>query len=216
MKPWIACGVAALAVAGCSSDAASAPTTAPPVVVTTTSASSIPDATTTSSTTTTTTTSTTSTTTLPETTTTLPTEALIKQAVQDYIAAYFACGQAPAQCDPTTFTATQGPSRATVTELIDGMKAQGLHFSTDLRGSYLVAESVSKTSDVEATADYCAYDALTVLGPNGPDGLPTVVNDEVISYQYQYRTYLEGDEWRVGEQHELQRLGGGNLCPPAA
>ncbi|MEY2445132.1 MAG: hypothetical protein QOE00_1712, partial [Ilumatobacteraceae bacterium] len=114
-------------------------------------------------------------TTMPETTTTVATEDLIKQAVQNYFSAYEACGQSPAQCDPALFTSTRGPSRSIVSQLATGMGNQGLHFSDDVRGSYLVAESVSKTSDTEFSAIFCAYDALVVLGPLGPDNLPTVV-----------------------------------------
>jgi hypothetical protein len=157
------------------------------------------------------------TTTLPETTTTVAsTEALIKQAVQDYIAAYFACGQAPAQCDPTTFTASQGPSRATVTELVSGMIREGLHFSSDIRGSYVVPETVTQSSPAEATATFCAYDALIVEGPTAPDGMPTVVNDEILSIRYLYRVFLEGTTWRVGEQTEVAELGNTEKCAPPA
>ena len=126
------------------------------------------------------------TTTLPATTTTVATEDLVKQAVQDYFEAYTVCGTTPATCSPS-FTAAEGPSRAVVTEFAQGLVDQGLYFSTDRRGTYLVAESVSLDSPSQATAIYCAHDALIVLGPNGPDGLPTTVNDEITSFRYQYR-----------------------------
>ncbi|HEY0521243.1 MAG TPA: hypothetical protein VGC84_17265 [Ilumatobacteraceae bacterium] len=153
-------------------------------------------------------------TTLPATTTTIGTEDLIKQAVQDYIAGYFACGQQPASCDAAQFTASEGSSRTTVNELASGMVGAGLHFATDVRGSYLVAESIA-ASDTEATANYCAFDAVTVLGAEGPDGVATVVNDEILSYRYAYHLFLEGGKWRVGSQEQQQQLGEGNLCPPS-
>ena len=96
------------------------------------------------------------------------------------------------------------------------MAARGLYFSTDLRGSYLVAESVSVQSSTEATALYCVFDAAAVMGPIGPDGQPTVVNDQVISLRNEYHLFLENGLWKVGEQLELEELGEGNLCPPAA
>ena len=77
-------------------------------------------------------------------------------------------------------------------------------------------ESVDVSSESEATAIYCAYDGLIVLGPTGPDGQPTTVNDEVMSYRYEYRTYLEDGHWMVGGQDPQGTLGQGNLCPPAA
>ena len=211
----MACGFAVFAVAGCSSDASSAPTT-PPAVLTTTAVSSVPDSTTTSTTTSTSSTSTSTTSTLPAATTTLPTEALIKQAVQDYHAAYWNCGQSPAACDPATFTAIRGKSRSTITELVQGFVQQGLHSSVDLRGSSLVVESTTTNSSTEVAATSCWYDAGIVLGPLGPDGQPTIVNDEITSIRYNLVLYLEHGQWRVGEQLELERLGVGNLCPPVS
>jgi hypothetical protein len=95
------------------------------------------------------------------------------------------------------------------------MAAQGLYFSTDLRGSYLVAESVAIVSMTEATATYCLYDAGAVMGPNGPDGIPTVVDDQILSLRNDYHLFLESGSWKVGEQLPLETLGKGNLCPPA-
>lgn len=211
MKRLLALGVAALVIASCGGNDKSvatvpvaattsvadttAPTTSPPVSTSTTAAAE--------------------TTTLPATTTTVATEDLIKQAVQDYFEAYEQCGTAPATCVPAEFTATEGPSRAIVTEFAQGLAAQGLYFSTDRRGMYLVLESVTVSTPSEATATYCVYDPGIVLGANGPDGLPTVVNDQISSIRYSYGLFLEGGLWRVGRQHEVERLGEGSLCPPS-
>lgn len=214
MKRLIIVGVMAVVAAACSADGSTAATTVPPpisTVVVDTAAS-----TTTPATSSTTSSGTTTTTTMPETTTTtVPTESLIKQAVQDYAIAYHACGAAPASCLPQGFTATQGPSRSIVTQLATGMAAQGFYFSTDLRGSYLAAESVSVNGTSEATTVFCAYDAGAVLGPNGPDGQATVINDVIASVRYEFHLFLEDGTWRVGEQRQLERLGEGMLCPPA-
>ncbi|MGZ4766254.1 MAG: hypothetical protein ACXWBO_07425 [Ilumatobacteraceae bacterium] len=146
----------------------------------------------------------------------MPTETLVKQAVQDYASAYHACGVAPSTCDATSFTSGKGPSRGIVQNLAASMARQGIYFLPDARGSYIVEESVNVVSAAEATAIYCVFDAGTVMGPNGPDGLPTVVDDQVLSFRNEYRVYFEDDRWRVGEKNELERLGDGNLCPPAA
>ena len=212
MKRLIVIGVIAVCASACGGDSAASTTV--PIPVATTVAETTAATTTTSSTTSTTSTSST-TTTVPETTTTVPTEALIKQAVQDYYIAYENCGAAPINCAPEDFTALQGPSRETVKEMATGLVQHGLYFSTDLRGSYLVAEAVSVKSPTEAEATYCMFDAGIVLGPNGPDGSPTVVNDVIASVRYSYRLFLEGDAWLVGEQEQLERLGEGSLCPPA-
>lgn len=212
MKRLIIVGAIGLFLPACSSAGTAAPTTIPQVGATTV-------AETTSTTTTSTTsppTSTTTTSTQPATTTTtMPTKTLIKQAVQDYAIAYHACGAAPAKCVPEGFTATQGPSRSILTQLATGMAAQGYYFSTDLRGSYLAAESVSLNTSSEATAVFCAYDAGAVMGPSGPDGQATVINDVIASVRYEFRLFLEDGSWRVGEQRELERLGQGLLCSPA-
>jgi hypothetical protein len=67
----------------------------------------------------------------------------------------------------------------------------------------------------EATATYCLYDAGAVMGPNGPDGIPTVVDDQILSLRNDYHLFLESGSWKVGEQLPLETLGKGNLCPPA-
>lgn len=216
---WIVIGVSAVIFAACSNGGASGPTgstaatlATSTVAPTTAAATTSPPASTSPPPTTST-----STTTLPASTTTvLSTEDQIKQAVQDYFVAYVKCGQSPVICDPSSFTASQGPSRSVVNDLISGMRNAGLYFSDELRGSYLVAESVTTASAVEATAVYCVYDALIVLGPGGPDGAPTVVNDRVENIRYQYQLYLEDDVWRVGQQHELEHLAEGSTCPIAA
>ncbi|MEY2552634.1 MAG: hypothetical protein QOC57_494, partial [Ilumatobacteraceae bacterium] len=206
MKRSIVICVATAALAACSSSGASIATTVAPVVTTAVADTKV------ASTTTTTTAPAVSTmtpTTMPETTTTVATEDLIKQAVQNYFVAYHQCGVTPSICDVPTFTASQGHSRATVTELATGMAAQGLHFLPDARGSYIVADSFSVVSPSEATAIFCVYDAGTVLGPIGPDGLPSVLNDEILSLRNEYRLYLENGTWFVGEQRELQVLSNG-------
>jgi hypothetical protein len=213
MKRLIAIGVlSALFGASCSGGGSTAPTSSPLAsvvttdVVSTTVAVTVPPTSSTAA----------ATTTVPATTTTIATEDLIKQAVQDYSTAYHQCGAVPADCQPDTFTAVQGHSRATLHEFASGLVGEGLYFSTDRRGSYLVSESISLPSPTEAIAVFCVFDAGTVLGPNGPDGLPTVVNDEVLSLRNEYSLFLENGSWRVGEKQELARLGEGSLCPPAA
>jgi hypothetical protein len=212
MKGWAVFGVAMLVFAGCGGGDNAAPATSA-VAVTTSVAETTPATTTPSPTSTSTTVA--ATTTLPATTTTVATEDLIKQAVQDYIGSYEQCGTLPATCDPATFTAVQGPSRAILSEFATAMVSEGLHFSTDRRGTYLVAESISSVSSTEASANYCWYDSLIVLGPIGPDGAPTVVNDTIASVRYTYGMFLEDGVWLVGRQHELERLGEGSLCPPS-
>ena len=213
MKRMVALVVAALVIASCGGNEKSAATVP---VAATTSVADTTAPTTTSAPASTSTTVAAETTTLPATTTTVATEDLIKQAVQAYATAYHACGAEPAACAADTFTAVSGRSRSTVTEFAQGLVDQGLYFSPDQRGSYITVESVSIDSPSEATAVFCVFDAGTVLGPDGPDGLPTVVNNQIVSLRDEYHLFLENGNWLVGEKQELERLGEGSLCPPAA
>lgn len=214
MKPWACFGLAALAFTACSSNGNSAPPTIAGTLAPSTEQTAAPT-TSAPATTTSTPTTTIDATTIPATTTTVATEDLIKTAVQTYFEGYEKCGMAPATCDPEAFTATQGPSRAILKDFAAGLVAAGLYFSTDRRGMYLVAESVSVSSGTEASAIYCLYDPGIVMGPIGPDGVPTVVNDVIASVRYSYGLFFESGTWRVGRQHELERLGEGSLCPPS-
>lgn len=211
MKRLIIVGAIALLLAACSSAGTAAPTTIPPVIATTV-ATTAASTSTTSSTTSAPTTSSTTTTPQATTTTTLPTESLIKQAVQEYSGAYFACGQAPSQCDPSTFTASEGASRHTVSDLIAGMIREGLYFSTDLRGSHISPLTIEVVNPSEVRVQSCWYDAGVVLGPPGPDGLPTVINDETGSSTYSHTLFLESGIWRVAEQNELESLSTEDSC----
>ena len=212
MKRVSSFAIGALVLASCSGGESSAPTTAA-LDVTTSVADTTPSTTTPPSTVAVTTTA--ATTTIPATTTTVATEDLIKQAVQAYSDAYHACGVTPAACAPEAFTAAQGRSRATIADFANGLTDQGLYFSSDRRGSYVVEESIVIESSIEATAIYCVFDAGIVMGPTGPDGLPTVVNDQVLSLRDEYHLFLEHGSWLVGEKQELEHLGDGNLCPAA-
>jgi len=205
MKRIIAFGIVALAATACGDDRTATPVPVTAAVGTTPAAApstTVPAPTTTVP----------MPTTLPPTTTTVPAEDLIKQAVQDYEAAYWACGQSPSTCDPTSFTATQGKSRSTISDLVNGFVANGMYFSADLGGSPLTTDLIATVSPVESTATTCWFDAAVVLGPTGPDGQPTVVNDEVQSIRYNIELYLEGGIWRVGGQVEIEELSDGHGC----
>jgi hypothetical protein len=95
------------------------------------------------------------------------------------------------------------------------MSEDGLRFSDDLRGSYVAVESVDFASPTEATASACWFDAAVVMGPLGPDGNPTIVDDQILSYRYNFVVYLEGGVWRVGEQLDIEHLGSGDACAAA-
>jgi len=214
MNRILALGIVALAVTACGEGGTTAPaavgdTVVAPAVTAAPSTTAAPVATTTTAP------APAATTTVPATTTTVATEDLIKQAVQDYLAAFLACGQAPQECRPESFTARAGHSRATVQALAAGMAREGLYFPADPPSSYSVPEEITVTSPTEATGLYCTFDAGAVMGPTGPDGAATVVNDEALSYRNEFHAFLEDGKWKIGEQLQRDPLGEGNKCPAA-
>jgi hypothetical protein len=208
VKRIIAFGIVALAITACGDERSAAPASVGDAVATRTAAPPVPSTTAAAPTTT----EPMPTTTVPETTTTVATEEVIKHALQDYEAAYWSCGQSPSTCDPASFTAVHGNSRATITEFVNGLVDNGLYFSADLGGSHLEANFVERLSPTEVTAQTCWFDAAVVLGPIGPDGAPTVVNDEVLTIRYDIDLYLENDLWRVGDQAKIEELSDGTTC----
>jgi hypothetical protein len=154
----------------------------------------------------------------PAVTTTLygPKEQAVRQAIQDYYVAYEACGAAPETCDPSSYLAAQGTAVAAGTATLKVLRSAGNYFGADTRGSYIVTEAVQFKTANEAIATSCWFDAGLVLGPNGPDGRATIVDDSITSYLVIHTLYLEGHVWRVGDEKSGTQLGDGNRCPPAA
>jgi hypothetical protein len=143
-------------------------------------------------------------------------ERAIKQGIQDFFAAYMACGQAPATCHPADFHSGRGTAVGQGTVYFQGLAARGEHFASDLRGSYIVTQSVALDDATSAVTFSCWYDASILLGPVGAEGQPTVLNDNKISVREKQALYFDGVAWKVGEAATVQDLGDGNQCPPPA
>ncbi len=141
-------------------------------------------------------------------------EQAVKKGVQDFFAAYMACGQAPAQCHPGDFHSGRGTAVGQGTVYFQGLAARGEYFGPDLRGSYIVTQSVALDDATAAVAFSCWYDASILLGPADASGNPTVLNDKIISVREKQSLYFDGTDWKVGEAATVQDLGDGNKCPP--
>jgi hypothetical protein len=141
-------------------------------------------------------------------------EQAVKKGVHDFFAAYMACGQAPSQCHPSDFHSTRGTAVGQGTVYFQGLAARGEYFGPDLRGSYIVTQSVALDDATAAVAFSCWYDASILLGPVDSSGKPTVLNDKIISVREKQSLYFDGTEWKVGEAATVQDLGDGNKCPP--
>ena len=142
-------------------------------------------------------------------------ETAIKKGVQDFFAAYMACGQAPAKCHASDFHSGRGTAVGQGTVYFQGLAARGEYFGTDLRGSYIVTQSVALEDATSAVTFSCWYDASTLLGPIGSDGQPTVLNDKIISVREKQELFFDGTDWKVGEAATVEDLGDGNKCPPS-
>ncbi len=143
-------------------------------------------------------------------------EQAVKKGVQDFFADYMACGQAPATCHPGDFHSTRGTAVGQGTVYFQGLAARGEYFGPDLRGSYIVTQSVALDDATAAVAFSCWYDASILLGPVDAGGNPTVLNDKIISVREKQSLYFDGTDWKVGEAATVQDLGDGNKCPPPA
>jgi hypothetical protein len=139
----------------------------------------------------------------------------VKQGVHDFFAAYMACGQAPAECHPADFHSARGTAVGQGTVYFQGLAARGEYFGPDLRGSYMVTQSVAFEDPKSAVAFSCWYDASILLGPPDSGGQPTVLNDKIISVRYKQSLYFDGAAWKVGEAAPVEDLGDGNQCPPS-
>lgn len=141
-------------------------------------------------------------------------EKAVKQAIQDFFAAYMKCGQAPGECHAEDFHSTRGTAVGQGTVYFLGLAARGEHFADDLRGSYIVTQSVALDDPTSAITLSCWYDASILLGPLDDSGRPTVLNDKIISVREKQAVYFDGTDWKVGEAATVQDLGDGNQCPP--
>jgi hypothetical protein len=141
-------------------------------------------------------------------------EQAVEKGVQDFFAAYMACGQAPADCHAGDFHSTRGTAVGQGTVYFQGLAARGEYFGPDLRGSYIVTQSVALDDATSAVAFSCWYDASILLGPIDGTGQPAVLNDKIISVREKQSLYFDGADWKVGEAATVQDLGDGNKCPP--
>jgi hypothetical protein len=143
-------------------------------------------------------------------TTTVDIDTQLTQALDAYWAGYQRCGEDPANCD-LSYLAEQGPIREVSKAGFADLANRGWYLSQDLRGTYFRVDRIDVRGD-QASIESCSFDAGIVLGPNGPDGLPTLVNDEELSYQWRHDLFFESDQWKVGRETKLADLGEGDQC----
>ena len=127
------------------------------------------------------------------------------------------CLANPVACDPTVFTAQEGPMRATyvkaVQELVDH-KWIARQLLDD--PSYSVVQSVTfDAKRTRATVLSCRWSTGVVLQPAAaPDGSDIIVNDLKNSYDHDALMVLENAKWMMGDKRAVTKHEGVNSCPP--
>jgi hypothetical protein len=145
------------------------------------------------------------TTTVAPTTTQAPSQASrdVTAAVRAYWTASHACGQTPATCDPTTFTAGQGGLRQTVEDYRKQLIGAKQHLAAPQPedGSYVSVLSVliDPVTSATATTQECVFDGSPLMGV-GSNGKDVLVSDASVSHQLAHTFYLENGTWLAGEE----------------
>jgi hypothetical protein len=199
--------------AGCGGDGNGAEQTTSAAVSTASTASS----TTAPATSTSPTSSTAPSTTPPETSTstTLSPNDAVAAAYRAFYEAYLACLRDPDACDPAPLTASQGQGRQKLTEAVQELRNSDLHVGPEDAG-YMVIESVTVDPVAQkATVTACWWDTGVLYGPPARPGDPEiVVNNLQVTNRFETTLFLEGGQWRVGEENRISRVEGVNQCPP--
>jgi len=122
------------------------------------------------------------------------------------------CYGKPAACDPSTVYASGSAGFVRFQDFLKDAVASGHYLATELRGSYLVVESVQFTGPDSAVATVCVFDAATTLGPNDANGNPAVVDDSVTSRRLEKTLIATNGVWVEIDTISSTSLGEGNQC----
>jgi len=146
-----------------------------------------------------------------DSTTTVDQEAGVRRALQDYLESYIACGQSPAACKPESFLAPNSEALANVSRFVADLLSHDYRVSADTRGTRIVPINVNASGD-RATATACWFDGLVALGPNGPDGNPTIANDQSRTRHSLHEFQLIDGRWLLAKSTTLEKLGTEDEC----
>jgi hypothetical protein len=131
--------------------------------------------------------------------------------MDDFLADYLRCGETPARCD-VSFLADGSPIQTVVRQRAMDRAGADQYYAPDNGMSYIRVESITSRSATQVNAITCWFDAIVVLGPPGPDGSATIVNDQQLSVRTEYVLSFEQARWKVADGTEIALLGDGNLC----
>jgi hypothetical protein len=134
--------------------------------------------------------------------------------MDNFLAGHLRCGEAPARCD-VSFLAEGSPIQGRARDSFARRAGADQYYSTDHRGTYIRVEDITARTSTSVTAIACWYDPVVILGPPGPDGAPTIVDDRAISNRKEYTFVDDRGSWKVAEQVQLEDLGEGDQCDGA-
>lgn len=127
------------------------------------------------------------------------------------------CRANPVACDPTAFTAQQGPLRAFYVKYVQALVEHKWIGREPLDDpSYTIVQSV--TLDAKRTSARvlsCTWDTAIILQPAaGPDGSDIIANDLKESYDVESLMVLENGTWMPSDRPVVTKHEGVNACPP--
>lgn len=127
------------------------------------------------------------------------------------------CLSSPVTCDPTVFTALEGPMRATYVKAVqDLVEHKWIGREPLADPSYSVVQSITfDAKRTRATVSSCRWSAAVLLQPAaGPDGSDIVVNDLKNSYDQDSLLVMENGKWMMSDKRDVTKHEGVNACPP--
>ncbi len=127
------------------------------------------------------------------------------------------CRANPVACDPTAFTAQQGPLRAFYVKYVQALVEHKWIGREPLDDpSYTIVQSV--TLDAKRTSARllsCTWDTAIILQlAAGPDGSDIIANDLKESYDVESLMVLENGTWMPSDRPVVTKHEGVNACPP--
>ena len=114
----------------------------------------------------------------------------------------------PAACDPTAFTAQEGPMRATYVKAVRELSEHRWISRQPLDDpSYSAVQSIKfDAKRTRATVLNCRWDTAVILQPAAaPDGPEIIVNDLKNSYDLDSLLVLENGKWMMSDKREVAK-----------
>jgi hypothetical protein len=127
------------------------------------------------------------------------------------------CLANPVACDPSEFTAQEGPARAAYVKAVQAyVEHNWIARELSADSSYTVIQSITfDAKRTRATVLSCHWDTGVILQPAAaPDGSDIIVNDLKNSYEHDSLMVFENGTWKMSDKRDVTKHQGVNTCPP--